>query len=233
MRSPRNMPNAMKMFQMAAVTRGFELDRHGRGSAKDVLLDVISKPATLQELAQRIAAKYGDEMFCYSVIMTILKKMGAKREDLRILRDKKVLDLGCGSVLSIDNFNGGFDPWLCRCLHEIGAEVIGIDVYKQVREAFKSFEKDLSVPGGLNFLADASFDFVVCKSLLSFTLDVDEHLSDFLFDDTDKKTRENMRNEIFLQTKRLLREGGLFIATDGDASLLIFKKENNELIKKE
>lgn len=82
-----------------------------------------------------------------------------KRKLMRILRlgevkGKSILDLGCGSVNSRDEC----EPYFSRALHEMGAKVIGIDLYDLSKEKFKGYNVDLSMPNSLDFLKDNSVD---------------------------------------------------------------------------
>ncbi len=81
--------------------------------------------------------------------------------------EKRILDLGCGSIHNQDHFKypQGFEPWLCRFLHEAGAKPIGIDIANLDNEEFEHYQLDLGEPNSLDFLADNSID-IAHSSLL-------------------------------------------------------------------
>jgi hypothetical protein len=90
------------------------------------------------------------------------------------LANKRVLDLGCGSMKNRDthwNAIGRFwqrwirpkefaryQPWYCRVLQEAGAQPVGIDIRSNAGERFESHAMDLSDPKALERFPDESFD---------------------------------------------------------------------------
>jgi len=73
---------------------------------------------------------------------------------------KIILDLGCGSKGSLDNYFSGrmFEPWLARGLYELKANIIGIDLGDLSTEKFKGYELDLSKENSLSLFEDNSID---------------------------------------------------------------------------
>lgn len=87
---------------------------------------------------------------------------------------KRVLDVGCGSKKSADRRpspllrrwlqredpaeNARFQPWFARILHEVGADVTGVDIGSNKSEEFKSYAMDLINPNALDQFQDESFD---------------------------------------------------------------------------
>jgi hypothetical protein len=61
------------------------------------------------------------------------------------LDDRRILDLGCGSILTTDGTGmyRTFEPWLCRLLAMLGARPIGIDIFDQFNEPFESYRYDI------------------------------------------------------------------------------------------
>ncbi|VVC02270.1 Uncharacterised protein [uncultured archaeon] len=159
------------------------------------------------------------------------------------LAGKRILDLGCGSHGSIDNLSmrimpqdSGFflrdfrlyEPWLCRYAYEGGAIVVGVDIRKQKNERFASYKIDLSKPGALSFMPGRSFDVVVCTSLVDFANVRSGGTSPSL-----KGSFEDMRRmagEITKEARRLLVEGGKFLATEG-IHYAVYEKIKGKLVK--
>jgi hypothetical protein len=82
---------------------------------------------------------------------------------LEVLEDtegKKILVLGCGSSYP-ENYSCDrreFEPWLCRAIHYLGIDVIGVDIRTLEGEQFEHYRADLSKTGSLSFLGDHSID---------------------------------------------------------------------------
>ena len=76
----------------------------------------------------------------------------------RDLKDKKILDLGCGSSEKLDYSDTLILPLLCRVLHEQGIPVIGIDIGDNSEELFENYCLDLKKPNALSFIPDNSID---------------------------------------------------------------------------
>lgn len=98
------------------------------------------------------------------------------------LLGKTFLDLGCGSTsynmnVGYDNYINKtskyeydkriFEPWLCRALHELGAQVIGIDIGDLNNEEFEHYSLDLLVENALAYIPDHSVDYAHSKLLYS------------------------------------------------------------------
>jgi hypothetical protein len=87
-----------------------------------------------------------------------LKQLRSAFSSLDELRGKRILDIACGSRNYFDDATGRFEPWMPRLLHSLGAVPVGIDLAQQEREAFESYQVDLTTPDALRFLESASFD---------------------------------------------------------------------------
>lgn len=115
---------------------------------------------------------------------------------------KKVLDLGCGSVDSLDS-GFEFEPWLSRALHLYGIKVIGIDISPRiVEEWFENYCRDLMQGHSLDMLPDHSIDVAV-----AFALFDSPHLRKNYGDYGGDKLQ--MRLEC--QLERVLKPNGTFI----------------------
>ncbi len=89
------------------------------------------------------------------------------------LKDKVILDLGCGCKNAPDIVWNGiknrYEPWLCRVLHELGAHSIGIDSRNLEGEVFEHHKVYLSKPDSLSFLKSKSVDVANAHYLFSST----------------------------------------------------------------
>lgn len=86
------------------------------------------------------------------------------------LEGKRILDIGCGSTTTYDDFSGKrlFEPWLCRTLLELGAKPIGVDIEPKNGEKFEYFQADL-IKNSLNFLEPNSIDIVHASAFFDST----------------------------------------------------------------
>ncbi|MBI2124201.1 class I SAM-dependent methyltransferase [Candidatus Pacearchaeota archaeon] len=121
------------------------------------------------------------------------------------LKNKVILDLGCGSILSCDNrpsadskAKGRWEPELCRALYKLGAHPIGIDVRGLEREEFEHYEMDL-LHDSLSFIKDHSVDLAnACAFFDSPALYANA------YDSLDEKLRE----KLFPELKRIIKPEG-------------------------
>jgi hypothetical protein len=146
------------------------------------------------------------------------------------IKGKKILNLACGAINMLDNLTSrDYEPWLCRCLREAGAEVTGIDLGRG-EEVFNFIQKDLSKKGELDFLQTDSYDYIFCERFVSFSQDEHSSLvSPLLKTMTGEKERKEIRDELLLQANRLLVEGGLLLTFNYD--YIIQQKQNGELVR--
>lgn len=98
------------------------------------------------------------------------------------LRKLKTLDLACGNgsdasmfdpamAMMLGSHRRKMEPWLCRALHEAGADVTGVDLFypryegrEGKKEAWKFVQMDLTRPEGLQrHFRDKTFDVVATK----------------------------------------------------------------------
>ena len=146
--------------------------------------------------------------------------------NLGILKDKRILDLGCGSKKSSLSDSGGryyrtFEPWLCRGLQEIGAKPIGVDINDLSGEEFEHYQFDFTAENTLNIFQEDSFDAIV----IDFVLGV--WGSPTLMDILDRRRISHSEFERRLYTKigKLVKEGG--IVTN---EYNFFRKENGRFL---
>lgn len=83
--------------------------------------------------------------------------------DLEDVKGKRVLDIACGSRTYPDNRDYVYEPWMCRLLLRLGALPVGIDLFAQKGERFRSRQRDLLEPGALAGVKSSFFDaYYVC-----------------------------------------------------------------------
>jgi len=147
------------------------------------------------------------------------------------LRDKKLLDIACGSSTSkapaslfidtpfgrktIERASKGytvqFEPWFCRILVELGANPVGIDFGDLESEVFVHYQVDLGKIGALDFLPAHSFDAVQDSRLFGSP----EITAQF----PNQADRLAIAREIRQQEQRLLKANGIVIHSDASALL--------------
>jgi len=136
----------------------------------------------------------------------LLRIVGNKLENLR---DKKVLDLGCGSNSSQletaqEEYERHYEPWLCRLLYEVGARPIGIDIGDLDNEEFEHYSKDLVDKAALDFIDDGSIDFVNALSFLGATPSPALLARDSI-------NTEQIEENLIKQSLRVLKDTGLYL----------------------
>ncbi len=142
------------------------------------------------------------------------------------IKEKTIIDLGCGN-------NGGTEaneeayvrnePWFCRLLHELGANIIGIDNGYLDREPFSHFQLDLTVPGALDFIGDESADVVMADHFF--------HSEDLLYQKmrNPKLNIKDLRMQLFPQIQRILKRNGFYLEDDETGRERYFTHNSYEL----
>lgn len=128
--------------------------------------------------------------------------------DKENFKDKQILDLGCGSILTDEGGGHDYSPILCRILEKMSAHPIGIDVNRQSdNEKFESHIADLTDPTSLDFIPNDSCDVVVDSALSEYPL------SPTLEKILEKKniTEAVFKEQHLLRIARVLKTGGMFI----------------------
>ena len=116
--------------------------------------------------------------------------------------ERRVLDLGCGSVQSQDYsfvLNRPYEPWLCRFLHKAGSKVVGVDVADNKNELFENYKVDLRSTGALSFLPDESIDLANAFGLFDSKV--------IQFTPSSMDFEKNLEKEL----ERVLKPDGFFI----------------------
>jgi hypothetical protein len=175
--------------------------------------------------------KIVDEPGVTEIIKQMFGRLAYSFQSLSELRDKKVLDIACGSSTSklpaslyIDtpfgeltlgheknSYTAQFEPWFCRILFELGANAVGIDFGDLERELFPHYRVDLGKIGALNFLPDHSFDAVQDSRLFGSP--------EFTAQFPHQADRLKIAQEIKRQEQRLLKIDGIIIHSDAQALL--------------
>jgi len=165
-----------------------------------------------------------------SILKEQLSELRKQFGNLKNLKGKQILDLGCGSnygSYDIDAFNevakkrGGegrvFEPWFCRFLLELGAEPVGIDYGNLDKEKFKHYRLDLSEKGALNFLPNKSFDGVTMRSLLN-SPQLHHMIAKKVGYQKEDTEINNIKEELLEQIDRVLKDNGKKIIIDLDTT---------------
>lgn len=116
-------------------------------------------------------------------------------------KNKKILELGCGSNNSKDNFTHlrNFEPWLLRALKEYGAKPIGIDIGGLEDELFEGYSIDLINDRALDLFPNNSFDIVCAYSFFDSPFLGHHHNPKIIF------------NKLIPQLERIIKSEGYFI----------------------
>ena len=157
-----------------------------------------------------LAAKRRHEPELDTILDEFVARLRAAFGSLAAVRGKRILDLASGSNSSRHPRTGRrtalFEPWFARLLVELGADPVAIDLGDLAGEPFEHHRVDLGQPGGLDFLADASFDGVQDSRLFGSP--------EFRSAYPGRSDRARVKAEIKRQERRLLRPGGVLIHTD-------------------
>lgn len=159
------------------------------------------------------------------IIEQLLGRIANAYPKLVDIRNKRILDIACGSNSSklpassfLSSLLGGrsvgtnrgftalFEPWFCRLLLEMEATPVGIDFGDLEHELFIYYHVDLGKTGALDFLPDASFDGIQDSRLFGSP--------EFTAEFPDPADRVKVAHEIVRQEQRLLKVDGIMIHSD-------------------
>jgi hypothetical protein len=190
-------------------------------------LDQLLIAKTIQALDAHydLGRKTAKEPGVAEIIMQMAGRLVSSFPGLSIIKNKKILDIACGSntsklpaSLHIDtpfgamNFGAGrgftalFEPWFCRILFELGAAPVGVDFGDLEQEAFMHYRVDLGKTGALDFLPDQSFDGIQDSRLFGSP--------EFTAQFPNPADRLKVAQEIRRQEKSLLKGDGIIIHSD-------------------
>lgn len=129
------------------------------------------------------------------------------------IKDKRILDLGCGSTGNTWEARDDFylyQPWLCRALFELGAYPIGVDTGELQGEKFETHKANLLLPDALKGIPDDSIDIIHSRAL--FTSPELRIMVDSLPVPKWDQERDNYLMQILRpQIERVLKPNGVFV----------------------
>jgi hypothetical protein len=188
---------------------------------------------TIEALDTRydLTGKMKKEPGVAEIIVQMFARLANSFERISNIRNKKILDIACGSNTSrapaslfittpfgrktigrsSKGYTAQFEPWFCRMLFELGADPVGVDFGDLEREVFEYYQVDLGKIGALDFLPDHSFDAVQDSRLFGSP--------EFTAQFPNRADRLKIAQEIKRQEQRLLKENGIIIHSDADALL--------------
>ncbi len=192
-----------------------------------LLAKTIDALNTRYDLTEKMSKESGVE----EIIKQMLGRLANSFTRLSNIRDKKILDIACGSNTSkapsalfintpfgkktigrrSKGYTAQFEPWFCRILFELSAEPVGIDFGDLESELFVHYRVDLGKMGALDFLPDHSFDAVQDSRLFGSP--------EFTAQLPNQTDRLKIAKEIKQQEQRLLKANGFVIHSDADALL--------------
>ncbi len=192
-----------------------------------VIANTIRALNTRYDLNRKITKEPGVE----EIIKQMFGRLANSFERLSDIRNKRILDIACGSntskapaALFIDTpfgqktigrarkgYTAQFEPWFCRILFEVGANPVGVDFGDLESEVFGHYRVDLGKPGALDFLPDHSFDAVQDSRLFGSP--------EFTAQFPNQADRLKIAQEIKRQEQRLLKANGIVIHSDAEALL--------------
>ena len=150
-----------------------------------------------REISKVVKRKYGD-----NIIIKELSRAGYFAELLNGLGGKRILDLGCGSLNSLDDSyrkdgdKRKYEPWLPRILHELGAKVVGVDFATNEKEEFEHYQIDLRSSNSLSHFKEKEFDLACAFALFDSTLCING---------------ARLFNNLLPQLERIVKPEGFFV----------------------
>jgi hypothetical protein len=191
--------------------------------------DLLTQTVLALDVHYGLSGKMMKEPGVEEIIAQMVGRLASTIEKLSNLREMKILDIACGSNTSTapssihintpfgemtisrpgKGYTAQFEPWFCRLLHELGAEVVGVDLGDLDQEVFTHQQVDLGKVGALDFLPDHSFDAIQDSRLFGSP--------EFTAQFPDYQNRMQVAQEIRRQERRLLKAGGMIIHSDAQA----------------
>ncbi len=166
----------------------------------------------VEELQHKLEVIYKTKDDFPVVLEEILKPVQKAFGSLSDVKGKRILDLGCGSNLTFYQTDGRhFEPWFCRALKELGADVIGVDRHPPLPENFEYHQIDLVTNlNGLSVFREHSFDGI---NIAAF-FDAPDLQSHFLASFPHRLNYEKyalFQTELGQQIKRLLKAEAKYV----------------------
>jgi hypothetical protein len=162
------------------------------------------------------------------IIKQMFGRLANSFERLADIRNRKILDIACGSntskapaslfvdtpfgkktiARSNQGYTAQFEPWFCRILFELSAHPVGVDFGNLESEVFEHYRVDLGEIGALDFLPGHSFDAVQDSRLFGSP--------EFTTQFPNQAGRLKIAQEIKRQERRLLKANGIVIHSDAE-----------------
>jgi len=189
--------------------------------------DYLQMALAIQVLDSRydLFRKLNREPGVAEIIEQMAGRLANAFEKLSDLKDKRILDIACGSntskmpgsiyvntpfgEISLGGSRGYtalFEPWFCRIVFELEALPLGVDMGNLEEEIFDHQKVDLGKPGALDFLPDGSFDAIQDSRLFGSP--------EFTAQFPNRADHLKVAEEIVKQEQRLLKPGGIIIHSD-------------------
>jgi hypothetical protein len=159
------------------------------------------------------------------IIEQMTGRLAHSFESLSDLKDKRILDIACGSNTSKmprsifvntpfgeismggkRGYTALFEPWFCRLLFDLGARPVGVDLGNLDQEVFEHYRIDLGDTGALGSFEDRSFDAIQDSRLFGSP--------EFTAQFPHQADRLKVAEEIVRQEQRLLKPDGIIIQSD-------------------
>jgi len=157
----------------------------------------------MREMVPELAKMYGSANEIHvrtPLIHQMTPVLFALSEDYK---GKTFLDLGCGSNTP-ELGDRVYEPWLCRALHHLGVNAIGIDLGELDGEQFTHHQTNLLERDSLRFLPDNSVDVANARQLFTSPL----YLRHFMEDNVD------LWEHLIPQLERIVKPEGTFMYKD-------------------
>ena len=158
------------------------LERQRKLAFRDIQAKLRAAYGRLPDDEMADGAKRPSTKFPYQ-LGTIMQPIDKNWADFSSLKGKRVLDIGCGAKAENAPYHGfgyngtlgnefqnrayaiKYEPWLCRALHILGAEVTGLDINPNY-EHFKTVRYNIVTTDLASVFPKESFDIIHTSSLL-------------------------------------------------------------------
>ncbi len=205
---------------------GAELSRLARNEADQIR---ISHLVQVLDDQYNLLGKIKNEPGIRQIIQQFMDRLVAAYGDLSLIREKRILDIACGSrtskaptaiyvntpfgegkikIPAPKGYTALFEPWFCRTLLGLEGHPVGVDKGNLDGEGFEHYQADLGREGALDFLPIHSFDALQDSRLFGSP--------EFTTQFPERSDRLKVAEEIIKQERRLLKTGGIVIHSDAE-----------------
>ena len=127
-----------------------------------------------------------------------------------------ILDLGCGANGKTEESrkykHGQYEPWLCRALHKLGKQVIGIDIGDLSEEKFPYIETSLLDPHSLDSIRDNSI-YIAHANMLFNSPELERQATGKRVENATSTSRKALEQVLLPQLDRILVPEGIFLVS--------------------